>query len=241
MPEPAGSAVRIGKRHAMLFMYSLFSHSPRHLNCLVKLCDQGLSIIQVSDNGTGVPSSCRGLMAAKHATSKLRTFSDLYGNTSDGNCEQGNVNACANDAEFNTQSTSSVSTLGFRGEALFSLANISKSMVVSTRTSEENAGEEFSFDPQGNLIPETRRTVARGVGTTVTVNGLFERLPVRRVDLCKRIKTQRMKLIKVLQGCELADELRCTAFFFILIIQFTSLFSWWSRCDSLPKNSIYPH
>lgn len=208
MPEPAGSAVRIGKRHAMLFTYSIHSHSPRYLNRLVKLYDQGLSIIQVSDNGTGVPSSCRVLMAAKHATSKLRTFSDLYGNTLDGNCEQGNVNAFSNHTEFNTQSTSTVSTLGFRGEALFSLANISKSMVVSTRTSDENAGEEFSFDPQGNLIPETRRTVARGVGTTVTVNGLFERLPVRRVDLCKRIKTQRMKLIKVLQGCELADELR---------------------------------
>jgi DNA mismatch repair protein PMS2 len=147
-------------------------------------------------------------MAAKHATSKLRTFSDLYGNTSNGNGEQGNANACANDAEANTQSTSTMSTLGFRGEALFSLANISKSMVVSTRTSNENAGEEFAFDPQGNLIPETRRTVARGVGTTVTVNGLFERLPVRRVDLCKRIKTQRMKLIKVMQGCELAVVLR---------------------------------
>eukprot|EP00804_Cyclotella_cryptica_P022970 CCRYP_014984-RB/>CCRYP_014984-RB protein AED:0.07 eAED:0.07 QI:374/1/1/1/0.75/0.8/5/452/1103 len=186
----------------MISLYPSIFHLPRSVffHDAVKLYDQGLTSIQVTDNGTGVPSSCRGLMAAKHATSKLRSFSDLYGNTSDANQYEGNANTSAGDAEPNIQSASTVSTLGFRGEALFSLANISKSMVVSTRTCDENAGEEFSFDPQGNLIAETRRTVARGVGTTVTVNGLFERLPVRRVDLCKRIKTQRMKLIKVLQG-----------------------------------------
>ena len=130
-------------------------------------------------------------MATKHATSKLRSFGDLYGERIDENSE-------ANELE----TAAAVSTLGFRGEALFSLANISKSLVVSTRTKDETIGEELSFDSQGTISEETRRVVARSVGTTVSVNGLFERLPVRRVDLCKRIKSQRMKMIKVLQGCE---------------------------------------
>lgn len=154
----------------------------------MKLYDQGLTTIQVIDNGTGVPKSCRTLMATKHATSKLRTFGDLYGESTG--------------AQNEDETSSPVSTLGFRGEALFSLANISQSLVVSTRTEEETAGEEISFDSQGNVMEDTRRPIARGVGTTVSVHGLFERLPVRRVDLCKRIKNQRMKLMKILHGCK---------------------------------------
>lgn len=128
-------------------------------------------------------------MATKHATSKLRTFEDLYGDSADGEMNNG-------------EAAIPVSTLGFRGEALFSLANISKSLVVTTRTEEETVGEEISFDSQGNVLEDSRRPVARGIGTTISVHGLFERLPVRRVDLCKRIKNQRMKLVKILQGCK---------------------------------------
>jgi DNA mismatch repair protein PMS2 len=134
-------------------------------------------------------------MATKHATSKLRTFGDLYGET----------NVDGNGSNEGESTSTPVSTLGFRGEALFSLANISKSLVVSTRTKEETAGEEISFDSQGNVLDDTRRPVARSVGTTVTVHGLFERLPVRRVDLCKRIKSQRTKLIRIFQGCKFRD------------------------------------
>lgn len=139
-----------------------------------------------------MPKSCRNLLATKHATSKLRTFGDLYGDNTDG--------------ENNEETSTPISTLGFRGEALFSLANISTSLVVSTRTKDETAGEEISFDSQGNVLEDSRRPVARGIGTTVSVHGLFERLPVRRVDLCKRIKNQRMKLVKILQGCKLSKS-----------------------------------
>ena len=171
----------------------------------VKLYDQGLTTIQVIDNGTGVPKSDRGFMATKHATSKLRTFGDLYGQTDaegdDPNDDQRDLMEEKIDKEDNPKCIP-ISTLGFRGEALFSLANISKSLIVSTRTKEERTGEEISFDSQGIMLEDSNRPVARGVGTTVSVHGLFERLPVRRVDLCKRIKSQRMKLIKVLQGCK---------------------------------------
>jgi DNA mismatch repair protein PMS2 len=137
-----------------------------------------MSSIHVSDNGSGVPKSCRSLLATKHATSKLRSFGDLYAN------ETSEEEEAEND-------TRAVSTLGFRGEALFSLANISSSLTISTRTPDESVGEELTFDAAGNVI--TRKPVARAVGTTVIVGGLLERLPVRRVDFCKRIKSQKMK------------------------------------------------
>lgn len=173
----------------------------------MKLYEQGLEAIEVSDDGSGVPPSSRPLMATKHATSKLRRFDDLYA-THDG---VGDGVACA-------------PTLGFRGEALFCLANLSRSLEVSTRSSDDDAndandennkrrssslGEQFAFDAQGRLIPSSVRPVPRPVGTTVTVRGLFESLPVRRADLRKRVKGQRLKLIKMLQGCECFADCLC--------------------------------
>jgi len=188
----------------------------------VKLYGEGLEAIEVSDNGHGVPKSSRPFMATKHATSKLRRFEDLYKdydmtlNLSDDNNEDYDENDCA-------------PTLGFRGEALFCLANLSRSLVVSTRTIDEDSsnndntddrdtdngsdhvvcntssstlGTQFQFDNNGTLLPHTIKRIPLSYksGTTVTVHGLFESLPVRRVDMKKRIKAQRMKLMKMMQG-----------------------------------------
>lgn len=142
----------------------------------IKLYNQGLECIELTDDGHGVPKSSRPYMAQRHATSKLRQFEDIY------------AGACA-------------PTLGFRGEALFCLANLSRSLKVSTRTIEdETIGETFCFDTQGELIADSIVPTPRSVGTTVSVFGLMESLPVRRVDMCKRIKAQNMKLMKLMQG-----------------------------------------
>lgn len=190
----------------------------------MKLYGEGLEAIEVCDNGHGVPKSSRPFMATKHATSKLRRFEDLYKdyydttlNISDDNNEDYDENDCA-------------PTLGFRGEALFCLANLSRSLVVSTRTIDEESsnndntddrdtdngsdhvvvcntssstlGTQFQFDNNGTLLPHTIKRIPLSYksGTTVTVHGLFESLPVRRVDMKKRIKAQRMKLMKMMQG-----------------------------------------
>ena len=219
----------------------------------MKLHDQGLGAIEVTDDGHGVPKSSRPHMAARHATSKLRRFDDLYDDdyygggrrkegrrvvrNDDGGGGGGGEDDCA-------------PTLGFRGEALFCLANLSRSLVVSTRTVDENddddgdddgdgddengggggdvdadvdvdggrrrrggsssqspsttLGEQFRFDRDGHLVPGSvaRVPLSYRSGTTVTVRGLFESLPVRRADMKKRIKAQKMKLIKMMQGCE---------------------------------------
>ena len=170
----------------------------------MKLYGEGLEAIEVCDNGHGVPKSSRPFMATKHATSKLRRFEDLYKDNDDnnGDCDE---NDCS-------------PTLGFRGEALFCLANLSRSLVVSTRTIDEDSsnndsitdditssstlGTQFQFDNNGTLLLHTIKRIPLSYksGTTVTVHGLFESLPVRRVDMKKRIKAQRMKLMKMMQG-----------------------------------------
>jgi len=166
----------------------------------IKLYDQGLEGIEVSDNGGGVPSTSRPMMAMKHATSKLRNFDDLYSQTTTA-ASDGDSGCNYNNNSDGACDTTCAPTLGFRGEALFCLANISRSLTVSTRTSnEQNLGEQFAFNTEGQLISNSITKLPRSIGTTVTVKGLFESLPVRRVDLCKRIKPQRMKLMKMMQG-----------------------------------------
>lgn len=148
----------------------------------IKLYNQGLDCIELIDDGCGVPKSSRAYMAQRHATSKLRQFEDIYNNNA-------NYGACA-------------PTLGFRGEALFCLANLSKSLKVCTRTADDTEiiGETFCFDTEGELIADSIVPTPRVIGTTVSVYGLMESLPVRRVDLCKRIKAQNTKLMKLMQG-----------------------------------------
>lgn len=90
-------------------LYRRFSHFVVVVDCLnfcstVRLFNQGLDIVEVSDDGSGVPMESRHFMAMKHATSKIRNFDEIY----------------------------STDSLGFRGEALFCLANISGGLVVAT-------------------------------------------------------------------------------------------------------------
>lgn len=187
----------------LLFPLILLAHI---VSFAVKLHDQGLEAIEVTDDGSGVPASSRPLMAAKHATSKLRRFDDLYSDDrgdgdEDDDGDEGGDGDHDNDGG-GAAHAACAPTLGFRGEALFCLANLSRSLEASTRTTDDAVGERFEFDREGNVVEGTRRNVPRRVGTTVTVRGLFEAVPVRRADLKKRIKAQRMKLTKMMQGCE---------------------------------------
>lgn len=132
--------------------------------------------MEVSDDGSGVPLSSRPFLARKHATSKIRSFDDIYQNHT--------------------------STLGFRGEALFCLANLSENLVVVTRTKDDSLGQKLEFDGNGELRQDSVAMTPRKIGTTVAVGKLFAALPVRRADLIKRIKTQRAKVVSMIQGCK---------------------------------------
>ena len=118
-------------------------------NIEVRLKDHGADTIEVADNGTGVGEQNHESLTVKYATSKLVNFGDL----------------------------ASLTSFGFRGEALSSLCALCDSFVVTTRTQEEDAGWRIEYDAFGRINGKT--TAPRAVGTTVTVKGLFKPLAVR--------------------------------------------------------------
>jgi DNA mismatch repair protein MutL len=107
----------------------------------------GLRLIRVSDDGTGMSAEDARLSVQRHATSKLRTSEDLF-------CIQ---------------------TLGFRGEALPSIASVSR-FCLTTRTRNDDAGTQLRLnggDPQDVL------SVGCAPGTVIEVRELFYNVPAR--------------------------------------------------------------
>lgn len=142
----------------------------------VRLFNQGLDIVEVSDDGSGVPAASRTFLAQAHSTSKIRAFDDIY---------------------------STANSLGFRGEALFCLANLSEKLIVATRTEDDPMGQKMEFAHDGTLVKDSVLPVPRKVGTTVAVTRLLSSLPVRRADLERRIVQHRSKLMRMMEGCKL--------------------------------------
>ena len=108
----------------------------------------GLRELKVQDNGCGIPTDEVELAFERHATSKLRTADDLW----------------------------AIATLGFRGEALPSIASVAQ-VICTTRAAGEEVGTELRI-----AGGELQSRVARGCsqGTTISVRNLFYNAPVRR-------------------------------------------------------------
>ncbi|KAI2636986.1 DNA mismatch repair protein MutL [Hypomontagnella submonticulosa] len=134
----------------------------------VRFKNQGLDSIEVQDNGSGISKENYETLALKHYTSKLSTYGDL----------------------------ASLQTFGFRGEALSSLCALSKFTVTTCLASDAPKGSRLEFETSGKLRSTT--IVAAQKGTTVTVETLFQNLPVRRRELERNIKREWNKVIGVL-------------------------------------------
>ncbi|GAB6174652.1 hypothetical protein JCM15765_41300 [Paradesulfitobacterium aromaticivorans] len=117
----------------------------------------GVPLIAVSDNGHGIPSAELPLALLRHATSKLTHIEDL----------------------------NTLRTLGFRGEALPSIASVSQ-MEISTRSQNELSGAVLKV--QGGQQMHIS-DAGRPEGTTVTVRDLFFNTPARRKFL-KSVNTE---------------------------------------------------
>jgi DNA mismatch repair protein MutL len=113
----------------------------------IEIVQGGRRLIRVSDNGCGIAASEVEMAFARHATSKLSSADDLY----------------------------RVQTLGFRGEALASIAAVSR-LTLTTRTSNEEAGSLVRLE--GGQIAQ-REPLGRPAGTTVLVENLFYNTPAR--------------------------------------------------------------
>ncbi|KPM35570.1 hypothetical protein AK830_g11004 [Neonectria ditissima] len=134
----------------------------------VRFKNQGLDLIEILDNGTGISPNNYPSVALKHHTSKLSSYSDI----------------------------ASLQTFGFRGEALASLCALSVLSVITCQASDVPKGAKLTFEPSGELKGTT--VVAAQRGTAVSVEKLFHNLPVRRRELERNIKREWHKVIALL-------------------------------------------
>ncbi len=139
----------------------------------VQLGEPVYSEITVSDDGAGMGREDALLSLERHSTSKLSGESELL----------------------------AIRTLGFRGEALPSISQVSRLTLV-TRTAESLAGTQVKCEA-GRVLEVSE--VGRGPGTTVSVRDLFFNTPVRRKFLRSRT-TELRQIIRVVTSYALAFE-----------------------------------
>ncbi|WP_018860598.1 MULTISPECIES: DNA mismatch repair endonuclease MutL [unclassified Thioalkalivibrio] len=122
----------------------------------IRLEQGGIRLIQISDNGCGIHRDELPLALSRHATSKIRSMEDLE----------------------------ALHTLGFRGEALPSIASVSRLSMTSAVEGERNG---WRLTGDGSDVVREAAPAAHPVGTTVEVRDLFFNVPARR----KFVRTER--------------------------------------------------
>ncbi len=116
-------------------------------NISVEIKNGGISYIKITDNGKGIAQDDLEIAFERHATSKIRSAEDL----------------------------NEVTSMGFRGEALASIASISNVEMIS-KTEEQETGYKIVLEG-GNILE--KEEVGCQTGTTITVRNLFFNTPVR--------------------------------------------------------------
>ena len=138
---------------------------------VIEACGGGVSLIRVVDDGVGIPSGEVELAFERHATSKIGSPADLDG----------------------------IATLGFRGEALPSIAAVAW-VEVLTLTEKEMAGSYIGLR-EGVVVERGRR--GRSRGTTITVRNLFHSTPAR-LKFLKSVATENSRIINLVSQYALA-------------------------------------
>lgn len=131
----------------------------------------GRRLIRATDNGSGIPAAEVELAFERHATSKLRSADDLVG----------------------------ISTLGFRGEALASIASVSR-ISITTRHRDETVGTTLQIE--GGIVIQ-RRSTGAPLGTSLTVEHLFFNTPAR-LKFLKAENTERRHIDTVVSRYAMA-------------------------------------
>ena len=130
---------------------------------LITVQESGIKSIEVNDNGKGISADDVEVAFLPHTTSKIATDHDLF----------------------------NVRTLGFRGEALASIASVSKLTVLTSTDGKSAVKAKFS----GNELIK-KETFARSKGTTVTVEDLFFNTPAR-LKYVKSLHTELNKIVDI--------------------------------------------
>jgi DNA mismatch repair protein MutL len=134
----------------------------------VVLKEAGRNMIRVIDNGKGMSPEDARLSFERHATSKIRQATDLF----------------------------HLHTMGFRGEALASIASVAQVELVTRRSGDELA---WKVEIEGSVISNEEPTLA-AQGSRFTVRNLFYNIPARRKflgDNTKELKAIREEFIQI--------------------------------------------
>ena len=110
--------------------------------------DAGKSLIQVIDNGAGMSEMDARMCFERHATSKIKNIDDLF----------------------------HIRTMGFRGEALASIAAVSQ-VELRTKRAEDETGTFIEIE---NSVVCRQEPIAAPVGTSIAMKNLFFNVPARR-------------------------------------------------------------
>jgi len=140
------------------------------------------------------------VLALKHHTSKLSEFHDLQ----------------------------SLTTFGFRGEALSSLCALGN-LTIETRTVNEPVATHLTFNHSGVLVAEKK--IARQIGTTVTVKKLFSSLPVRSKEFKRNIRKEYGKLVSLLNvsDCVFSYSMMFYVFIVMNVFHFSKYLNWYLK------------
>jgi DNA mismatch repair protein MutL len=138
---------------------------------ILTLDSAGEGSILIQDNGCGMDEDDLGACAERHATSKIRDDKDLF----------------------------SIRTFGFRGEALPSIASVSR-MSISSSANDSGVGSEIriNYGEKGKIGKKNHHR-----GTTILVEGLFDNVPVRK-KFMKSAATERRYMEEIASGFALA-------------------------------------
>jgi DNA mismatch repair protein MutL len=138
---------------------------------VVSIKESGSAFIQIADNGTGIEPEELAVAFERHATSKISTYDDLE----------------------------NIRTLGFRGEALASIAAVAQ-VEIRTRVKTESVGMSLRVEGGERYKPEP---IAMEHGSTLTVKNLFFNTPARR-NFLKSSATEFKHILDTVQRAALS-------------------------------------
>ena len=140
---------------------------------LVELDEGGKYLIRVTDDGSGMSREDAVLSLQRHATSKIRSADDLF----------------------------QITTMGFRGEALPSIASVSQ-MTLTTKRAGDDEGAGVQIRCAGGSLDEVSEIGARP-GTSITVENLFYNVPAR-LKFLKSSSTELGHIVELMERLALA-------------------------------------
>lgn len=144
----------------------------------IELEQGGVGLCRVRDNGCGIRGEELGLALSRHATSKIQSLDDLE----------------------------HINSLGFRGEALASIASVSR-LTISSRF--YAAAHGYCLRAEASQLPAAPDPIAHPIGTSIEIRDLFYNTPARR----KFLRTEKTELAQIQEVVKRLALSRCNVAF----------------------------